>query len=257
MVICLMASLYRDAGTLSLVFGTAESPIRYSRACLWPFWRIPVLRPLRFLAGPCRQASARMGFKCRGDKYHPLSVRPIQPHFQHWGRRTANTASAGCWLNANVTFTLVYPKALVAYFMDETYVQWPLGVPGRRRRAHCHFSLLLVTCIPFLGKILNKREEWRIRDSSTRIKRPPMVARLLFKREGRCRLTLNTVKYRNNVIEYDHGKLKRIIGATLGFKSMKTAYATIKVLVMLALRKGRASHFIMVIPGRNARKQSF
>ncbi len=25
-----------------------------------------------------------------------------------------------------------------------------------------------------------------------------------------------------------HGKLKRIIGATLGFKSMKTAYATIK-----------------------------
>ncbi|MHB7416421.1 hypothetical protein ACYCMA_26085, partial [Klebsiella pneumoniae] len=35
------------------------------------------------------------------------------------------------------------------------------------------------------------------------------------------------IKYRNNVIECDHGKLKRIIGATLGFKSMKTAYATI------------------------------
>ena len=30
------------------------------------------------------------------------------------------------------------------------------------------------------------------------------------------------------MIECDHGKLKRIIGATLGFKSMKTAYATIK-----------------------------
>jgi IS6 family transposase len=30
------------------------------------------------------------------------------------------------------------------------------------------------------------------------------------------------------VIECDHGKPKRIIGATLGFKSMKTAYATIK-----------------------------
>ena len=27
------------------------------------------------------------------------------------------------------------------------------------------------------------------------------------------------IKYRNNVIEYDHGKLKRIINATLGFKS--------------------------------------
>ena len=40
------------------------------------------------------------------------------------------------------------------------------------------------------------------------------------------------------------GKLKRIIGATLGFKSMKTAYATIKgIEVMRALRKGQASEF--------------
>ncbi|MDO4024150.1 IS6 family transposase [Salmonella enterica] len=46
------------------------------------------------------------------------------------------------------------------------------------------------------------------------------------------------------VIECDHGKLKRIIGATLGFKSMKTAYATIKgIEVMRALRKGQASAF--------------
>ncbi len=61
------------------------------------------------------------------------------------------------------------------------------------------------------------------------------------------------------MIECDHGKLKRIIGATLGFKSMKTAYATIKgIEVMRALRKGGPQHFIMVIPGRNAPgKQSF
>ncbi|MEW3224393.1 transposase, partial [Escherichia coli] len=49
------------------------------------------------------------------------------------------------------------------------------------------------------------------------------------------------------VIECDHGKLKRIINATLGFKgfkSMKTAYATIKgIEVMRALRKGQASAF--------------
>ncbi|WP_407197709.1 MULTISPECIES: DDE-type integrase/transposase/recombinase [Enterobacteriaceae] len=46
------------------------------------------------------------------------------------------------------------------------------------------------------------------------------------------------------LIECDHGKLKRIIGATLGFKSMKTAYATIKgIEVMRALRKGQASAF--------------
>ncbi|MDU5773477.1 DDE-type integrase/transposase/recombinase, partial [Acinetobacter sp.] len=48
----------------------------------------------------------------------------------------------------------------------------------------------------------------------------------------------------NNVIECDHGKLKRIIKATLGFKSMKTAYATIKgIEVMRALRKAQASLF--------------
>ena len=36
------------------------------------------------------------------------------------------------------------------------------------------------------------------------------------------------VKYLNNLIEADHGKLKRLIKPTLGFQSMKTAYATIK-----------------------------
>ncbi len=50
------------------------------------------------------------------------------------------------------------------------------------------------------------------------------------------------------------GKLKRIIGATLGFKSMKTAYATIKgIEVMRALRKGQASAFYYGDPlGENA-----
>ena len=60
------------------------------------------------------------------------------------------------------------------------------------------------------------------------------------------------IKYRNNVIECDHGKLKRIINATLGFKSMKTAYATIKgIEVMRAPRKGQPQHFI-IDPRRNA-----
>ena len=36
------------------------------------------------------------------------------------------------------------------------------------------------------------------------------------------------VKYLNNRLEGDHGKLKRLIKPTLGFQSMKTAYATIK-----------------------------
>ena len=35
-------------------------------------------------------------------------------------------------------------------------------------------------------------------------------------------------KYLNNRIEADHGPIKRLCRATLGFKSMKTTYATIK-----------------------------
>src|SRR5699024_5916002 len=49
------------------------------------------------------------------------------------------------------------------------------------------------------------------------------------------------VKYLNNVIEADHGKLKILIKPVRGFKSIPTAYATIKGLeVMRALRKGQA-----------------
>ena len=52
------------------------------------------------------------------------------------------------------------------------------------------------------------------------------------------------VKYLNNVIEADHGKLKQLIRPVRGFKTMKTAYATIKGFeVMRALRKGQASAF--------------
>nr|WP_250186028.1 hypothetical protein [Escherichia coli] len=102
--------------------------------------------------------------------------------------------------------------------------QWPLGVsvPGRRQPGpHCRFLSLSrrnsKAAYRFLGKILNNVRSGRSRDSSTRIKRPPMVARLLCSNaKAGARLTLNTDRLvRNNVIECDHGKLKRIIGATL------------------------------------------
>jgi len=54
---------------------------------------------------------------------------------------------------------------------------------------------------------------------------------------------LNT-KYRNNIIERAHEKLERITAATLGFNSMKTAYATTKgIEVMRPLHKGQSSAF--------------
>src|SRR3546814_11112891 len=63
------------------------------------------------------------------------------------------------------------------------------------------------------------------------------------KREGKLdRETAHRqVKYLNNVIEADHGKLKILIKPVRGFKSIPTAYATIEGFeVMRALRKGQA-----------------
>ena len=48
----------------------------------------------------------------------------------------------------------------------------------------------------------------------------------------------------NNIVESDHGKLKRIYKPTLGFKSMKTAKATLEGFeIMRALKKGQAKSF--------------
>ena len=53
-------------------------------------------------------------------------------------------------------------------------------------------------------------------------------------------LVQRQVKYLNNRIESDHGKLKRLIHPVRGFQSMKTAYATIKGFeVMRMFRKGQ------------------
>src|SRR3546814_10790481 len=64
-----------------------------------------------------------------------------------------------------------------------------------------------------------------------------------WKREGKLdRETAHRQgKYLNNVIETDYGKLKILIKPVRGFKSIPTAYATIKGFeVMRALRKGQA-----------------
>ena len=57
-------------------------------------------------------------------------------------------------------------------------------------------------------------------------------------------------KYLNNVIEADHGKLKRLISPTLGFQSMRTAYATLKGSeVMRMFRKGQFDFWIECVGG--------
>jgi transposase, IS6 family len=56
-----------------------------------------------------------------------------------------------------------------------------------------------------------------------------------------------TSKYLNNIIEADHGALKRVIRPARGFEKMKTAYATIKGFeVMRMIRRG---HCVLPQPG--------
>ena len=66
------------------------------------------------------------------------------------------------------------------------------------------------------------------------------------KKEGKCPVETDhrQAKFLDNVFEADHGKLKRLIKPTTGFKSMKTAFTTIKGFeVMRALKKKQAKAF--------------
>jgi len=52
------------------------------------------------------------------------------------------------------------------------------------------------------------------------------------------------IKYLNNIVASDHGKLKQVIRPVRGFKTVKTAYATINGFEMMrAFRKGQAATF--------------
>ncbi len=107
----------------------------------------------------------------------------------------------------------------------------------------------------FLSKALNGLKAWETPTVINTDKAPtygPALAEL--KAEGTCpeETEHRQIKYLNNVVEADHGKLKQLIRPVRGFKTLKTAYATIKGFeVMRALRKGQASSFNITrdIPG--------
>ena len=66
------------------------------------------------------------------------------------------------------------------------------------------------------------------------------------KTDGRCPTSVRhrRVKYLNNRIEGDHGRLKRILGPKHGSKTPVTAYRTLKgIEAMHALRKGQGKIF--------------
>ena len=61
------------------------------------------------------------------------------------------------------------------------------------------------------------------------------------------------VKYLNNVIEGDHGRLKRILGPKGAFKNRTFAYRTLKGMeAMYSLRKGQGAMFANRQPNPDA-----
>ena len=99
----------------------------------------------------------------------------------------------------------------------------------------------------FLGKALRGLKDWEqptVINTDKAASYGAAIAEL--KKEGKLgkEVEHRQAKYLNNVVEADHGKLKQLIRPVRGFKSLKTAYATIKGFeVMRALRKGQASAF--------------
>lgn len=99
----------------------------------------------------------------------------------------------------------------------------------------------------FLGKALRGCKDWeKPRKINTDKAGCYSQAIRELKKEGNCPKDVEhrQVKYLNNVLEADHGKLKQPIRPVRGFKTMRTAYATIKGSeVMRALRKGQGNMF--------------
>ena len=85
----------------------------------------------------------------------------------------------------------------------------------------------------------------------------PSLARAIaeLKSEGICPPTVEhrQVKYLNNILEGDHGRLKRILGPKGAFKNRTSAYRTLKGMeAMRSLRKGKGTMFAYGQPNPDA-----
>lgn len=148
------------------------------------------------------------------------------------------------------------PSACCSWRVDETYIR----VKGRwaylYRAVDKHGDTIEFYLSPtrnakaatrFLGKALRglkRRQRPEVINTDKAACYGPAIAAL--KKEGLLPKDAQhrQVRYLNNVVEADYGKLKRLIRPTLGFQSMKTAYATIKGFeVMRALKKGQGALF--------------
>jgi transposase, IS6 family len=98
----------------------------------------------------------------------------------------------------------------------------------------------------FLGKALRRCKDWE-KPSKINTDKAGCYSQAIreLKKDGKCPQDMEhrQVKYLNNVIEADHGKLKQLIKPVRGFKTMKATYAIIKgfeVMRALPCAKARA-----------------
>jgi len=138
------------------------------------------------------------------------------------------------------------------WHIDETYVkvkgQWKylyraITKDGRTIDFYLSHTRSAAMAKRFLCKAVKKMKSDGAPSKINTDKNPAYGAALQeMKDEGKCDINLEhrQVKYLNNRLEADHGKLKRLIHPVCGFKSMKSAYATIKGFeVMRMFRKGQ------------------
>lgn len=121
------------------------------------------------------------------------------------------------------------PSDLCPWHIDETYIKvngrWAYLYRAVDHRGHTLDFYLSPrrnskAAYLFLGKILNNVKQGQIPDVINTDKSPTYARALAqLKRKGQCPSDVEhqQIKYRNNVIECDHGKLKRIISAKLEF----------------------------------------
>ena len=136
--------------------------------------------------------------------------------------------------------------------VDETYVkvkgQWKylyraITKSGKTLDFYLSHTRNAKAAKRFLGKILRRMKEYE-KPVTINTDQAPSYEQAIreLKKEGLLDKQVHhrKVKYLNNRIEADHGKLKRLIKPTLGFKSMKTAYAAIKGFeIMRMFKKGQ------------------
>ena len=144
------------------------------------------------------------------------------------------------------------PSYSTSWQVDETYVkvkgEWKylyraIDKEGRTLDFFLSHTRSTAMAKRFLCKALKKQKSYDRPETTNTDKNPAYGAALKeMREEGKCDPDLEhrQVKYLNNRLEADHGKLKRLIHPARRFKSMKTAYATIKDFeVMRMFRKGQ------------------